>query len=279
MTISDKRRTGNPPIAAHKAIATDLMLNRVNGIVEQVGSYLVIRTPSEPDYYFGNLLVLERRPSNADLARLERDFARLVGTPPAIKHCTFMWPAAAGDDSPLDAFLRAGYVLNEDVALTATASDLVAPSPATLPIVIRPYDSEADWADWYAMQMAENAAGTYPEDSYRKFLHGKEAIYRRLIADGRGDWWGAFIEDRQVAHLGLFFDGDIGRFQWVLTAREFRGKGICRALVHHAARKGLERVECLVMVADEHYHAVRLYESLGFKRKERVASLCRHPMA
>jgi ribosomal protein S18 acetylase RimI-like enzyme len=53
-----------------------------------------------------------------------------------------------------------------------------------------------------------------------------------------------------------------------------RRRGIARRLVHEAgrdaaARYGLER---LVIVADAHYHALGIYESLGFRRRERVCS-------
>jgi ribosomal protein S18 acetylase RimI-like enzyme len=34
-----------------------------------------------------------------------------------------------------------------------------------------------------------------------------------------------------------------------------------------------------VIVADEHYHALGLYESLGFERAERVLGVCRPPSA
>jgi len=34
-----------------------------------------------------------------------------------------------------------------------------------------------------------------------------------------------------------------------------------------------------VIVADLHYHALGLYESLGFRRRERVAGVCRWPRA
>jgi predicted GNAT family acetyltransferase len=126
------------------------------------------------------------------------------------------------------------------------------------------------------MQLADNA-GKFPEPEFLNYLAGKQATYQRMIADNLGDWWGAFIEGKQVANLGLFFDGETARFQAVHTAPSHRNQGICRTLVHHVALAGFQRAVRLVMVADENYHAARVYESLGFRRSERMASLCWWP--
>ena len=42
-------------------------------------------------------------------------------------------------------------------------------------------------------------------------------------------------------------------------------------------QQGLQRVKQLIIVADEHYHAQRIYRSLGFTPVARIGSLCRLP--
>jgi hypothetical protein len=44
---------------------------------------------------------------------------------------------------------------------------------------------------------------------------------------------------------------------------------------HHAAEH--YRADRLVIAADPDYHALGLYESLGFERRELVSGLCRRP--
>ena len=75
--------------------------------------------------------------------------------------------------------------------------------------------------------------------------------------------------------------GGRGRFQVVDTAAAHRRKGICSRLVVEAADRAarLHRADRFVIAADPSYHALGLYESLGFRRAERVAGVCRHPPA
>jgi predicted GNAT family acetyltransferase len=92
-----------------------------------------------------------------------------------------------------------------------------------------------------------------------------------LIAEGLGQWWGAFVDDRLVSQMGLFKAGDnLARFQSVETHPDFRGQGIAGTLVHAISRYGFDElgVGTLVMVADPDYLAIRVYRSVGFTDSE-----------
>ena len=81
----------------------------------------------------------------------------------------------------------------------------------------------------------------------------RAAADRSLVEQGRGQWFGAFLDGRLVASLGLFVaSAGLARFQEVKTHPDFRGRGLCGTLVHHASRYGLDElgVATLVMVAD-----------------------------
>ncbi|WP_420359764.1 GNAT family N-acetyltransferase [Aeromonas caviae] len=92
-----------------------------------------------------------------------------------------------------------------------------------------------------------------------------------------GQWWGLWHQDQLVASCGLFFTGTLGRFQLVRTHAEWRNRGLCRLLLSQVARQGLARASSLIIVADEHYHAQRVYRTLGFVPVARIGSLCRLP--
>ncbi|AIY42440.1 acetyltransferase (GNAT) family protein [Collimonas arenae] len=254
------------------------MFNSVKGEITEHAEYTVVQTPDSPDYYFGNLLLLERAPHNQDRPKLETDFGNLVGLPPLIKHRTFLWPVLEDSPVTLDAFIQAGYDFHESAVLIAQPADLIAPNQKNREITIRPYMHSADWSDWTAMKIAENA-GHFPEREFLSHLSGLQAMYQKMIRDNQGNWWGAFVEDKQVANLGLFFTEESGRFQAIFTHPQYRNRGICRTLVHHVAEDAFRHAARLVMVADENHHAARLYESLGFQRQERMASLCWWPKA
>ena len=54
----------------NRGLATDLLLHTETGVVESQDDYIVVRTPDAPEYFFGNMLVLQQRPLGSDLKRL-----------------------------------------------------------------------------------------------------------------------------------------------------------------------------------------------------------------
>lgn len=133
------------------------------------------------------------------------------------------------------------------------------------------YDNTGHW-------VANVAAGSLElegEEGYRAFKERQMARYRGMVRAGLGHWFGAFLEGRLVADLGVFRDGELGRFQSVGTHPNFRRRGICGTLVYRAASYAYEAmgIRTLVMVADEHYHAARIYESVGFRPTEKQRGL------
>ncbi|WP_028226913.1 GNAT family N-acetyltransferase [Paraburkholderia ferrariae] len=256
-------------------LATDLSLYRESAISEAQDNYIVVRTPDAPDYFFGNLLVLPRRPVADELERLEHDFGRLVGMPPAIAHRAFTWPEGAKGAVEVEAFVQQGYDLTVCRVLAAHPREIhpVAINPE---VKVRRFESQQDWDDWSRMQLADMPD---PDDiRSRLFMANREAVYRQLIGRGLGDWWGAFIGDEQVGSLGLFFLDGIGRFQWVITSERHRNQKVCKTLVTEAIRMTEGQSKRLVMVADEAYHAGAIYEAMGFRpQAQRVASLCQEP--
>ncbi|AZZ93424.1 GNAT family N-acetyltransferase [Hahella sp. KA22] len=256
-------------------LQTDLMFSRYSGLVEDVGRYVVITTPSNPNYYFGNYLLLKAPPQAGQWSDLELDFARYVGAPPRIKHFAFQWRVSGDEDgADMSGFMQRGYEYMECAVLTAKRTALLEPQKVNADIDVRMLQSEEDWRAWYELELQERDIDQ-PKEDYVAYLQGVRDMYRSMIAAGRGDWFGAFQQGELVGSVGLFFDERIGRFQNVLTKSSHRSQGICHTLVHAVAKAGFDRADTLVMVADENYHAARIYESLGFQPSERQASLCR----
>ncbi|HEV2706315.1 MAG TPA: GNAT family N-acetyltransferase [Pyrinomonadaceae bacterium] len=258
-----------------KGLQTDLFFWRQNGTVIDRGEYLFVETPSNPSYYWGNALVFERPPVEGDDERWRRLFRREFAERPGIRHELLGWQMETDEAGAVEQFLRAGFVMETNVTLTA---EQVHPPPKPNDeIEVRSIETEAEWDE-----VAESQVASRPErftaEQYRTHVLRRLSDYRRLINEGHGRWYGAFLGERLCADLGLFHDGATGRFQWVETLPEFRRRGICGTLVYAVARQAFEQgIETLVMVADEAYHAARIYESVGFAPHDKYSFCCLYP--
>ncbi|MBL4649189.1 MAG: GNAT family N-acetyltransferase, partial [Aureispira sp.] len=83
-----------------------------------------------------------------------------------------------------------------------------------------------------------------------------------------GNFYGVFREGELLASAGLYIFDEIGRFQQVRTMEKARGQGMCKALIQFMYTQNANQIQEAVIVADEDYHALKLYEGLGFKSKE-----------
>jgi GNAT superfamily N-acetyltransferase len=239
------------------------------------GGYLVVRSPLEPSFYWGNLLVFPGPPKAGDRERWEALFAREFGEFPKVLHKTFTWDLAEepGDTS---AFTEAGY--QQELSVVLTAAKLCPPKFPNAAIEIRRLHGAQDWLEVEEMQVACRGE-EHEEEHFRGFVQARLRDYRKRIDAGQGEWYGAFLAQRMVASLGIFREGAAARFQVVMTYAEFRRQGVCATLVHHVASEALARpeIDTLIMVADTEYHAARIYESLGFAPAEKLTGLCLWP--
>lgn len=254
---------------------TDLIFHCAQGVITDRGDYLLIRTPDNPGYHWGNFLLFDKAPKAGDLARWTALFREEIGPPDQVGHLVFGWDSVErGEVQP---FLDAGLKLEE--SLVMSASRLEPPRKPNREVALRPLTSEADFEAAVELQVLIGLEDGYAAEGYRKFRQRKMTGYRRMIQSGLGQWFGAFLDGEPVADLGLFWQGRLARYQTVASHPDYRRRGIAGTLVHFAGRWGLERagVQELVIVADEHYFAKDLYRALGFELAERQWGLQWHP--
>lgn len=242
---------------------TDLHLRRLQGAeTTDRGDHLVVRTPDNPAYRWGNFLLLAAPPD--DVAPwLDRFAAEL----PGLSHRAFGVDGTTLEPGDLTPFTEAGFEVGRSVVMTARG---VGPPPRPNPEALcRPLSGDDDWRQRLELDLATNV--DEEPTAYREFASARLEAERRLVEAGDGVWFGAFLGDRLVSSLGLFpVPGGLARFQDVETHPELRGRGLAGTLVHHASRHGLERMgaRTLVMTADPDYLAVRIYRSVGFAETE-----------
>lgn len=254
------------------AYRTDMFFSAFDGITTDRGQYLVIQTPANPDFYWGNYLIFANPPAKGDLDRWRSLFAREIGSPPAVKHQVFGWDSPQGDLGVIDPFLSVGFRLVQSVVLTSHAPQ----PPARLngSITVRSLHSEDDWSQATDNQVACREAD-FSETDFRLFKHPQMARYRRMQAAGLGHWYGAFLADRLVADLGIFHQDGLGRFQSVGTHPDFRQQGIAASLVYQSSLLAMQefKLHTLIIVAEQDSSPSRIYQSLGFMMTEKQVGL------
>ncbi len=274
------------PVPRSLVWATDLDTLPPDRVVERRDGYVLIRSPSNPTFYWGNLLLFDQAPRTGDALRWEELFEQEFADEPRVRHHTFAWDLAHGEAGVArEEFVERGYDLDESIGLVADASQ-VRPHPReNRDVVVRALDPAAGadeelWDAVVELQVSGRQEG-HDEQSFREFTRPRLEDRRALFRLGRGAWYVAIdpASGDVAGSCGIVVTGGRGRFQVVDTAVAFRRRGICSRLVVEAARHAAERhgAERFVIVADLGYHALGLYESLGFERREHVVGVCRWP--
>jgi GNAT superfamily N-acetyltransferase len=253
---------------------TDVALRVLEGAeTTDHGDYLVVRTPANPGFYWGNFLLLGTWPGPGTgdgwLARFAAEF-------PDARHVALGVDAADGPaaDGPAAApaeFLAAGLEAERVTVLTCTA---VQPPPnRNTEAEIRPLGSDDDWR-----QSFDLGVRCYGESG--PYLERRAAARRRLTEAGRAAWFGAFTGGRLLAQLGVCdAGGGLARYQDVETDPAARRRGLAGTLVWRAGRHAAEVFGAgrLVIVADPAEAAIRLYRACGFADAQSQFSFQRAP--
>jgi ribosomal protein S18 acetylase RimI-like enzyme len=265
--------------------ATDYDVLPDDHVVERRNGYLVVRSPGNPAHWWGNLLLFDDAPKPDDGERWEQLFDHEFGGDPRVAHVTFAWDRVDGAlGSAREEFVARGYELDEVIGLVAEPGALRMHPRANREVVIRELDPLAGgdrelWDQVIELQVASRDE-LLDAQVYREFIGHRLEDLRVRFRAGRGAWYVAMYpdDDEVVASCGIVVTAERGRFQSVDTAAAHRRRGISSRLVVEAAHRAAARgVRHFVIAAEPDYHALGLYESLGFQRVERVAGVCRRP--
>ena len=249
---------------------TDFFFLKEGGIVEEFEDYILIKTPNNPTFYFGNYLLLKNAPKSDQRADLEKLFDEII-TVKETRHYNFCWTDPSKED--YSDFINAGYEYQVCLSLVAYKDDLIVPKRLNEEIEIRAFDGESDWQKWLELEIEEREPSS-TEEGFTVYIEKKKTKYLKMCEKGKGNFYGAFINGELAASAGLFFEDGVGRFQMVVTRTKHRRKGICTTLIYTMMKKYFQKLDYLVIVAVEGYHALDIYKNLGFKEKDYQVSLC-----
>lgn len=254
---------------------SDLMLLRLQGsIVEPAGDHVVVRTPANPEFHWGNFVL-------ADQSWVDRPLADLVlifhASHPTSGHLTI---GVDGVDGRVWSDAEVGECgLEVENSVVMTATQVHEPTRPNTDAVCRMLDSDADWAAAVELHSLADSLAEVDDDAQFHDYERRRMVARREQQEaGLGGWFGAFVGGEMLCGLGLLTDGSgLGRFQSVDTLASARRLGLASTLVHQASMTGLRDfgISELVMVADPAYAAIRIYRSLGFVDSEIQVQLSR----
>ena len=208
---------------------TDIDVLAIDHTVTTGDGYLTVRSPSNPNFWYGNFLVFDDPPGDGDGQRWEALFEREFSDQPTTRHRTFCWDRTDGETGAARAeFAQRGYDLESVIGLTAAPGALVPHPRANREVTIRPLDpalgaaDEPLWAAVIEIQVAGRDV-RIGEPEHREFSRTRQNELRDLFRAGRGGWYAAILPDGEtVASCGIVATGDRGRFQAVETAAAHR---------------------------------------------------------
>jgi GNAT superfamily N-acetyltransferase len=254
---------------------TDAIFHRRDGFIEEFPTHWVIRTPSNPSFWFGNYILFRNAPQPADLATWLGIHAAAFSL--TLNHITLGWDLP--EPGEIQQFLDVGFRASHGISLSMSSYEgEVTINPN---LQIRPLQTDAEWEAMVAQQIRIDSEDFhYPEDA-GTFRRQQMVSSREMAQEGRGDWWGAFLGLELVGGMGLYFDEaqTIGRFQYVTTDSRHRRQRVCTTLLDHIVRYAFSTVDPEVLVistdAEETNHAIPTYRNFGFKDAMRSYAVTR----
>ncbi len=238
-----------------------------DGELQDRGPYQVVRTPTNPGYYWGNLLIFDRAPVRSDFLNWVKTFkSEFPG--PEIRHVTLAWDVP--DVGDVSQFLENGYEFQAQAVLAA--KQVRRPLRFSSDLEVRPISGREEWNSLIQLQtdsVADSETSAMPRTDWQRFYESQRPRYQKMIEAGVGEWYGGFLERRLVCGLGIFQREGLGRFQIVATHPDFRRRGFAGTLVFRAAEHAMKKFSIteLVICADPDYHAIGIYEQVGFERR------------
>lgn len=235
---------------------TDLAVLRLTGsTVEERVDHLVVRTPANPLYHWGNFVLVTDPGAVDDAERWLEVFEQEF---PDAAHRSVGLVAAPADEG---AWTALGLTVEHDDVLAADACP--APTPVPQGYLFKQIRDSIEWEESTGLRIHEFARDDPREAEFERI---STETRRAMSEAGPVAWFGAFHGDRLAAELGIVDCGQgVARYQAVVTAAAHRRRGLAGHLLGVAAAWAAGRgADTWVIVAEDGGDAARLYRSRGF---------------
>lgn len=172
------------------------LLEQAGSTVVDRGDHVLVSTASNPDFWWGNFLLLREPPTVEQapewVARFEKEL-------PWAEHRAF---GLDDPDAPTSAFSTLadlGYRVERNTVMTARS--LHSQSYSTPVAATRLLKGGSDWEQHLGLSLL-----VYPEPeggTVSAFTRARAAARRRVVEAGAGVWVGAFVDEQLVSQLGI----------------------------------------------------------------------------
>src|SRR5579875_1332404 len=106
-------------------LATDIDVLGPDCVLRRDGDHLVVRSPGNPDHWWGNFLVFDDAPAPGDGDRWEMAFDGAFADGPRIRHRALAWDRTDGEPgAAVTELVARGYRLEQTIGLIATPSEI-----------------------------------------------------------------------------------------------------------------------------------------------------------
>lgn len=254
------------------ALRTNLMMDKYHTVINESPEFISVKTPSRPDYFWGNYIICKNEQSLNTYRESIEAFEKLIGKKSELGFIAITFDWTAFEISFFDEFIENGFELEVSRVLSTDKVDL--PPKINKEIQIKEIDLNGNLDFYVDVQFSSNW-GYGNDEIQKKFLKDNIEEFAALSQKMPAKRFGAYLNDEIIAELGVYWENGIARFNNVGTHKDYRRIGACSTLVYEVSKTILERedVSTLVMEADDSYHAAGIYESVGFKPTEKLASL------
>lgn len=238
---------------------TDLcVLRHAGSVLEDRRDHLVVRSPHNPDFHWGNFVFVTESGAVNDAGRWVRTFESAFPTATWVSIGLVAMPDQPqswtdyGLDVELDEVLTT-RTLPRETGLDATYS-------------VRRLEGD-DWDQYVARSLAENdRTGEHDPRSFARFAAAQAQARRGLSERGIGAFFGAFMGDVLAADLGIVRCGTTARYQSVGTDAAHRRRGLASHLLGFAARWSADHgCNRWVIITETTNPAGRVYRNVGFE--------------
>ncbi len=241
-------------------MATDAMFAAFDGAVIDRGDYVVVSTPKNPSFFWGNHLVVPHAPRVDDVEHWTNVFEREL---PHVKHRAFMCDRIDGEHFDYEPLRALGFipdptcVMRLDGEPRGGGADIVS-------LAAPPFD-------------LLDACFSNDRKAYRDFLRIQVDRYTAMIASGFGHWFAILEGGAPIATCGIFPHSlPCWRFQLVAVHPDHRKRGHAAALVASVCREARrDRPAPIIIGCVPGSDAQRIYTRIGFAALEHTIAIVR----